>query len=331
MSAERDLGGWALDALDDVEQAEIDALLDRDPDLARTAGELQRVVAVLSEPLSTPPPVGLRRDVLTAARAAGQPARAAVDPIEVYAAQAGDLADALAAVGPEEWDAPVAAYGWTLERLAAHAVAVERHFLELVTSPDLRVAVDEPDHIALGGGDAPVDPATWAGLAQEVLHALRTLPAEALAREVVFNGLPMRLDTLCVVRGFELWTHADDVRVARGLPVVDPEPGVLRTMSDRAVRGLPSLLLLAGIVPPAAVARVVLTGAGGGTWDVDLDLEAEAGGEAPAPPTTTVVADVVDFCRLVSSRLRPDELDAEVEGDEALARDLLVGAQGIAM
>ena len=37
----------------------------------------------------------------------------------------------------------------------------------------------------------------------------------------------------------------------------------------------------------------------------------------------TVVADVVEFCRVASMRLAPEEIDHEVEGDPDLAREVL--------
>jgi hypothetical protein len=139
----------------------------------------------------------------------------------------------------------------------------------------------------------------------------------------------MQLGTLFVVRAFELWTHADDVRRAVGRPLDQPPPAALRTMADRAVRGLPGLLLLSGVEPPPVPVRVVLTGQGGRTWDIDLDLSGRPDAELGAP-ATTVVCDIVDYCRLASRRIAVDELDVDVLGDRGLGRQLLVAAQAIA-
>ena len=51
---------------------------------------------------------------------------------------------------------------------------------------------------------------------------------------------------------------------------------------------------------------------------------------AVADPVTTIVCDVVDYCRLASRRITVDELDVEVLGDVGLGRQLLVASQAIA-
>jgi uncharacterized protein (TIGR03083 family) len=332
------LGAWALGALTEEETAAVDAALDRDAAAAKAGTPLQGVVATLAEPLSAAPPDGLRVRVLAAAgvAAAGRPpVEPPVTPLDAYSAQVDRLRALLVAVEPDRWSAPVEAYGWPLHRLAVHLVGVERYFLDVLTTPELRSRQPAPDHLALGADRHGAEPTAlvdeWSAVAGRAVHHLGSLPEVAMEQAVVFHGLPMSLAGLLVLRAFELWTHGDDVRRALGQPVEQPLPGELRTMADRAVRGLPSLMLLAGIEPPAVPIRVVLTGPGGGTWDVDLDVDADPAVHATGPPRTTLVADVVDFCRLVSRRLPLAALDHHVEGDAALGRDLLEAAQAIAV
>jgi hypothetical protein len=71
--------------------------------------------------------------------------------------------------------------------------------------------------------------------------------------------------------------------------------------------------------------RLVLTGPGGGTWDVAV------GDDQSEPVFVRIVADAVAFCRLVANRLRPDELDARVNGDTARAARVLAAAGTLAL
>jgi hypothetical protein len=79
--------------------------------------------------------------------------------------------------------------------------------------------------------------------------------------------------------------------------------------------------------PPSctgATARIVLTGAGGGDWLVPL------GPGKPAPPDVTLTADVVDWCLVVGERMAPEACAHAVEGEGALAADLLAAAPAFA-
>jgi hypothetical protein len=332
------LATWALDALDDDERAAVDMALDLDPAGARRALRLRRVAADLAGPLATAPPGGLREQVLATAlraRATGATAVEALPAVEVYAAQVRRVADALATAEDDDAGAHVAAYGWRLGQLARHLRAVEAYFVDVLRSPDLAPPAPADGHLELGAADGGstlrAAAGVWERSAATAVALARALGDADLAREATFHGVPFELSTLFVVRAFELWTHADDIRRALGRAPEDPAPPELRTMSDRAVRGLPGLMLLAGIEPPPVPIRVVLTGAGGGTWDVDLDLLADRDLPVTAPVHATIVADVADFCRLVSRRVDVDALDHDVEGDRDLATTVLRGAQAIAM
>jgi hypothetical protein len=73
---------------------------------------------------------------------------------------------------------------------------------------------------------------------------------------------------------------------------------------------------------PDATIRVVLTGDGGGCYDVALSPS------APASWAALVSTDVVALCRVAGRRLDPTDLPAELEGDVELGTQLLqsVGA-----
>ena len=97
-------------------------------------------------------------------------------------------------------------------------------------------------------------------------------------------------------------------------------------MTDLAVRLLPH-----GVARVAGGTQLdvhlVLTGPGGGTWDVALGDRVGAA----EVPEVGIVADGVGFCRLVANRIGPDELGAHVTGTTAHAGAVLAGAAALAL
>ena len=93
---------------------------------------------------------------------------------------------------------------------------------------------------------------------------------------------------------------------------------------ELATSMLPFGALLAGLQGPINL-RLVLTGIGGGTWEVVI------GGDAPEPAAIGIVTDVVDFCRLAANRLNPADLDMHVTGDQGRAVGVLAAASALAL
>ena len=141
------------------------------------------------------------------------------------------------------------------------------------------------------------------------------------------HGMQLPLGALLVVRAFELWTHENDIRPVAGLPASAPDPATLRLMTELAVHLLPvGVASVAGEGTPFDV-HLVLTGPGGGTWDLVL-------GKRPKPvevPEVAIVADAVAFCRLVADRIGPAELDATLSGATAHAATVFAGAAALAL
>jgi hypothetical protein len=79
-----------------------------------------------------------------------------------------------------------------------------------------------------------------------------------------------------------------------------------------------------GPIGPVDV-RLVLTGPGGGTWDVAV------GGGPPAPAAVMIVTDTVGFCRLAANRITPADLDLHITGDPACAAGVLAAASTLAL
>ena len=116
----------------------------------------------------------------------------------------------------------------------------------------------------------------------------------------------------------------DRCRRAAGLPASVPDPSTLRLMTELAAQLLPHAAARAGPHEPVTV-HLVLTGPGGGTWDVMV------GGASPEPATVSVVTDAVGFCRLVANRVTPADLDLHVTGDRGAAAWVLAAAPALAL
>jgi hypothetical protein len=156
-------------------------------------------------------------------------------------------------------------------------------------------------------------------------RTLSDLRGADLGAETPMHGMRLPLGALLVVRAFELWTHENDVRAVVGLPPSVPDPATLRLMTCLAVELLPhGVARVAPDAPPVDV-HLVLTGPGGGTWDLVL-------GDRSAPaPEMSIVTDSVRFCRLVADRIGPDEIGAHVSGATGYAPTVLAGAAALAL
>ena len=105
-----------------------------------------------------------------------------------------------------------------------------------------------------------------------------------------------------------------------------PVGPVLRMMSDLAVNYLPVAMSFTAPDQAEKPVKVVLTGPGGGTWNLNCTSD-----EGPVEPDTMIVADVVDFCRVIANRVTPDELIHHVKGDRELVDALLAAARTLSV
>jgi uncharacterized protein (TIGR03083 family) len=279
-------------------------------------------------------PAALRERVLAASRAArpsgvAVPEPPAISPVEALR-RAADAFDAvLRSLSADEWRR-TALRSLDVQALVGHLTGVEED-VQRALAFDASVA--DADHVsstaeavARQAGRAPdATRAEWRAAVDRTLSLLRSADAALLDAPLAVHGVRLPLRDLLVVRTFELWTHENDVRRATGLPPSAPDAPTLRLMTDLAVALLPHGLALAGL-DLAAPVRVVLTGPGGGTWDVPPAA-------APVAPAdrSRVVVDAVSFCRLVANRVAPDEVAADVTGDRDAVRRLLTGAAALAL
>jgi RNA polymerase sigma factor (sigma-70 family) len=250
-------------------------------------------------------PAGLRERVLAAslrARAAGRPEPAApeISPAEAFIRTADALYAMLCALNDEDWRRP-ALRGLDVQGLVGHLTGVEEDVHRcLAGDPEVagasHVESTQPAAARQAGRPPAQTRAEWrraAGRTIDLVHAAGDLRAE-----VAVHDMRLPLGTLLVVRAFELWIHDNDIRQAAALPPSVPDASTLRLMTEAAARLLPYAAARVGLREPTAV-HLVLTGPGGGTWDLLM------GQSPPAPAAVGIVTGAVGFCRLVANRVPP--------------------------
>jgi uncharacterized protein (TIGR03083 family) len=283
--------------------------------------------------VSAPLPAGLRDRVLDAARearAAGRPTPDVppISPVEAFSRAADAFTGVLAALPDHAWRTRVLR-DLDVQGLVGHLTGVEDDVLR-AAARDPEVA--DADHVLStqpaaeqqAGRPPEQTRRGWRAAVDGTLAAVR---AADLSAPAPMHGMRLPLGALLVVRAFELWTHENDIRRVVGLPPSSPDPATLRQMTDLAVRLLPQgVARVSADVPPVDV-HLVLTGPGGGTWEVPL-------GDRSSPegvPEVAIVANAVAFCRLVGDRIPPAELGAHLTGATQHADVVLAGAAALAL
>jgi hypothetical protein len=275
-------------------------------------------------------PAGLRERVLAAswqARAAGRsiPEVPAISPAEAFSRAADAFYGLLCALDDRAWRVRVLR-GLDTQGLVGHLIGVEEDVQRCLSGDPDVADVDHIESTQAAAGRQVGRPASgtrgdWRRAADRTLGMVAS---SDLAAEVAVYGIRLPLAALLIVRAFELWTHDNDIRHAAGLPASVPDASTLTLMTALAAGLLPRAALRAGLGQPMAV-HLVLTGPGGGTWDVAV-------GEGPDEPLpVAIVTDAVGFCRLVANRATPAELDLHITGDRERATGLLTAATALAL
>jgi uncharacterized protein (TIGR03083 family) len=280
-------------------------------------------------------PAGLRERVLAASRQtrpAGQPEPAApvISAAEAFRRTVDALDHLLGQLSEDDWQRP-ALRDLTAQGLVGHLAGVEEDMQRCLAGDP---AVAGADHVAStqpaadrqAGQPPAATRAEWRRAVDRTLSLAEaaTGPATAGPGGYQLHGLQLPLDAMLIVRAFEVWTHDADIRQAAGRPPAAPDPATLHLMTGLAAVGLPIGAIRTGLAERISV-HLVLTGTGGGTWDVTIG----AGSHDPAP--VRVVADAVSFCRLVASRLAPDGLGAEVTGQPGQVTGVLAAAAALGL
>lgn len=275
-------------------------------------------------------PDGLRHRVLAAslrARTVGRPEPAVpeITPEEAFSRAADAFHGMLGVLQAEDWERP-ALRGLDVQGLVGHLTGVEEDVHRCLAG-DPQVA--QVSHI--GSTQAAADRqagrhpdstrAEWRRAADRTFDLVR---AGDTGAEVAVHGIRLPLGLLLVVRAFELWIHDNDIRQAAGLPPSVPDLSTLSLMTRAAARLLPHAAVQSGLREPTSL-HLVLTGPGGGTWDIPI------GHSPPAPAPVGIVADAVGFCRLVANRATPDGLGLHITGDRDRAARVLTAASSLAL
>jgi uncharacterized protein (TIGR03083 family) len=274
-------------------------------------------------------PAGLRERVLAASLRARQAGRPVPDAPEIPAEEAfSRAADAFYTTlrGLDgDWTRP-ALRGLYVQGLVGHLIGVENDVHRCLSGdPDVADAGHVESTQAAAISHAGLPPArTRAEWRQATDRTLDLVRSADPAAKVAMHGMRLPVRALLLVRAFELWIHENDIRQAVGWAPSVPDASTLRMMADLAARLLPGAAAQAGVHEPADI-HLVLTGPGGGTWDVAV------GDRQPDPAAVTIVTDTVGFCRLAGNRVTPAELDLYVTGDAELAADVLAAATKLAL
>ncbi|MCE9621967.1 MAG: maleylpyruvate isomerase family mycothiol-dependent enzyme [Actinomycetia bacterium] len=293
--------------------------------------DVSHVLAALGE-VDAIAPAATTRDALLAQVAASP--RQLATPLAVadlYVSRARAMVGLLEQLDGSVWQRRAAPYDWTVHGLIAHLLVIEQYTaaqfgLGAVSRDNDAFLID--DHLQMGAEQIALElldsPAAttrrWAAAAQRIVNYVQSSDFRA-DRAVTMHGWPFSASAALVARAFELWTHTDDIRRAAGLDQEPPSAAELRTMSSYSVASLPFLLPTVASHSALAPTRVVLTGSGGGTYDIG------GAGERAA----LLVADVVEYCRVVARRVEPSDLAATIEGDDALVHALLTASRAFAV
>ncbi len=316
------LGAYALDACEPEDAVAVEALLARRPDLAREAAQLADAAVWIGATETLEPPPTLRRAVFGNPRLGR--VRADHDPpARLYEAEAERLARELDLLDADQDEVRT--------ELVAHLAAQESLLARSVgrpVEPDVDIEDIEGRTAAYVERFAAAPYAEVVAYWRRAVDQVRVWSDDPAARDatVPWLGLDLKRDNLLIARAFENWIHRDDLRRVRGRPSLPPPPPEMHLMAVMSIQTLPFGLFASNRSHPGRLARVVLTGEGGGDWTVPLGPDVDRA----AKPDVTLTTDVVDWCLLAGERLSAEQLRHRVVGDVGLAADLVAAAPAFA-
>jgi len=302
------LGAWALNACDETETRRVDEHLAGCVVCRAEAARLRRVGDLIGLARPVELPAAARTRVLDAANAVEF-----ASLVGSYRRQVEGFASLLGSLSAQDWAAPLDRHR-NVRGVVAHLHANDGGLLAAL-DPD---EVVEPSEWA---DDAAM---AWLRQARRVAERLAAPGPQRLVPLVGRARLRRPVIDALVQRTFETWIHEEDVRGTLRRPGEPPAPSEIRRIVGLGVALIPYALTANGLARPGQVARLELTGPGGGRWMARLALDST--GPEPAKPICDLVASAIGFCRVMAGRLEPAALGGQVIGDAAAATDLLYAA-----
>ena len=313
------LGAFALDACDSDELVAVERYIAAHPEVIADVERLRAAAAGLAASDALAPPRDLRTSVFERARARRAPRTQT--PIEVHTEVEGTLVELLEEVPDSALDFPTL-NGLTIRELVAHLAAMESvlaMWMGVPTVPEIEDERIEERTAAVVAMTRDWPFADVIALWRRSMAAVRAAAPGSTTSRWFSSVMPT--DLVLLVRAFETWTHTDDIRRSLGRALDMPSASALRTMAEGSMTMVPSALHKSGLSRPGRSARIVLTGPGGGDWNVPMEVGAEVG-----EPDVTLTLPIVHWCRLFSERLGPDELDLSVQGNRELGAAVVAAA-----
>ena len=236
--------------------------------------------------------------MLAEARRRREPAAvvAGSSPIDVHRVELARAILLLRDLTVDDWGRPVDPpefAGWTVHDVVVHLVANESLLADQLGVPVPGIpetATDNEGRTAQArarhAGRPPAHAVAELEAAAEATDTEVTVRGEARLNEPIdWWGGRAATAVALLVRAFETWTHADDIRRAIGADMVDPPPASLLTMAHAACGFVPSMLAVRGAYHPGRLVRFRFTDLGAppgtSTW------EPSAGSVRPATTRST--------------------------------------------
>lgn len=242
----------------------------------------------------------------------------------------------LSGLTTEQWQAPTALPGWTVQDVVSHVMGTEM-MLGGAPTPDIDVTGRDHVHNDIGALNErwvehlrAESPESMLARYREVIAArkaaLAAMPLEEWNTVTFTPAGPDSFGRFMRVRTFDCWVHEHDIRDALSLPADDDAYGGAdaRLALDEMASSMGFVIGKKGGAPEGSRVEVQMTGPLTRTIRVAVDGRAavvpDFGGQEP---TATIALDGRQFVRLAGGR----PMVADVPQDIDYAGDTAVGAR----